>query len=317
MEKRQIKYERLPLTSDFVFKNVFGRYGNEDILKRFLIAILKENITKVTIQNGELPKETKNKKLGILDIRAEIDGNYLADIEMQVEDEDNITERTMYYLSKLYSGQINKKEEYQGMKKTIVIAILNFSYYQRAEYHSIAHMKFETNKNTEERVEKNFEGIEQELVTDKLEYHVIDLKRFKEKEQATGELADWINLILGREDKIKMVAKKNKEIEKADKVVEEMSQDPETRELYRLIQKGRIEHNTRMRSAFEKGLKTGEEKRNRKTEQKSGLEERNETTEKKSGKLEIAKKLVKMNIDREQICEATGLTEEEIESLQK
>mgnify|MGYP003296673873 CR=1 FL=1 len=61
MEKQQIKYERLPLTSDFVFKNVFGRYGNEDILKRFLSAVLNKNITEVVIQNGELPKEEKDK----------------------------------------------------------------------------------------------------------------------------------------------------------------------------------------------------------------------------------------------------------------
>ena len=29
--------EMIPLTWDYAFKNVFGRYGNEDILKRFLI----------------------------------------------------------------------------------------------------------------------------------------------------------------------------------------------------------------------------------------------------------------------------------------
>lgn len=143
---------------------------------------------------------------------------------------------------------------YQNMKRTIVIAILNFSYYNRAEYHSIAHMKFEINNNKEERLE-DYKGEEQELVTDKLEYHVIDLRRFKRKKQVEGELADWLNLILGNKEMIKMVEKKNKEIEKANKVVEEMGQDPETRELYRLIQKGRIEENTRMRGAYDDGLK--------------------------------------------------------------
>ena len=85
----------IPLTWDYAFKNVFGRYGNEDILKSFLSAILKENITKVTIQNGELPKDAKEEKLGILDIRAEIDNKYLIDVEMQVGDEKNITERAI------------------------------------------------------------------------------------------------------------------------------------------------------------------------------------------------------------------------------
>lgn len=95
-QTQQITYETLPLTWDYAFKNVFGRYGNEDILKRFLTAVLKENITNVIIQNGELPKNAKEEKLGILDIRAEIDNKYLIDIEMQVGNEKNITERAMH-----------------------------------------------------------------------------------------------------------------------------------------------------------------------------------------------------------------------------
>lgn len=314
----------IPLTWDYAFKNVFGRYGNEDILRRFLSAILKENITNVTIQNGELPKDTKDKKLGILDIRAEIDNKYLVDIEMQVGDEKNITERALYYLSKLYSGQINQNEEYQEMKKTIVIAILNFCYYNRAEYHSVAHMKFENNNNKEERLE-DYKGEEQELVTDKLEYHVIDLKRFKQKKKTEGELADWINLILGEKEKIKMVEKKNKEIEKATKVVEEMGQDPETRELYRLIQKGRIEENTRMRGAREDGYEQAKkeyEQKNKKLEkEKKEYEQKNkkieqEKKELEQEKIEIANKLIKMNIKIKDIEKITGLTAAELTKMQ-
>lgn len=283
---KQQTYERLPLTWDFAFKNVFGTYGREDILKRFLSAILNKNITKVAIQNGELPKDTKDQKLGILDIRAEIDGIELVDIEIQVKDEDNITERTMHYLSKLYSGQIKVAENYKTMKKSIVIAILGFTYYNRAEYHSIVHMKFDKNNNLDERLEQYEGKEEQELLTDKLELHIIDLKKFKQKKNAKGELCDWLNLILGEEEKIKMVEKNNREIEKANKIVEEMGQDPETRELYRLIEKGRIEENTRISNALEKDRR------------------------------EIAKKLLKLGLPIEQIVEVSKLPREEIEVLE-
>lgn len=265
-KQEQATFEKIPLTWDYAFKNVFGKYGNEDILKRFLSVILKENITKVVIQNGELEKETKDEKLGRLDIRVEINNKYLADVEMQVENKHNISERTMYYLSKLYSGQINQGEKYEEMKKTIVIAILDFSYYNRAEYHSIAHMKFEKNNNEEERVEKIFKGAEQELVTDKLEYHVIDLKRFKDKQETTGELADWINLILGEMGKIKMRNDKNdkiEELEKAVKVVEELEKDPETRELYRLRKKGEFERRMDMAGAYKEGIQERRKKETR------------------------------------------------------
>ena len=74
--------ERIPLTKDFMFKNVFGKYGNEDILAAFLETIIKTKITKLEIQNGELPKNSKENKLGILDIRAQINDGTIVNIEL-------------------------------------------------------------------------------------------------------------------------------------------------------------------------------------------------------------------------------------------
>ena len=58
----------------------------------------------------------------------------------------------------------------------------------------------------------------------------------------------------------------------------------------------------------ENGLKEGEEKRNKKTEKKNG---------RKESKIEIAKKLLAMNLTVEQIIEVTELTKEEIEKLKE
>ena len=109
--------ERIPLTKDFMFKNVFGKYGNED---------------------------------------------------------------------------------YSESNKVIVIALINFSYYKRPEYHMIAHMKFEENTNEEEIVDVEYLKNKDELVTEKLEMHIIDMKRYLRKEEAKGELSDWLNLILNK-----------------------------------------------------------------------------------------------------------------------
>lgn len=54
MEKKPIK--KLPLTSDIVFKRVFAREGNEDILKALLEAILEIPIKQVIVKNPELPQ---------------------------------------------------------------------------------------------------------------------------------------------------------------------------------------------------------------------------------------------------------------------
>ena len=49
MENKPIK--KLPLTSDIVFKRVFSKEGNEDILKSLLEAIIEKKINKVIVKN--------------------------------------------------------------------------------------------------------------------------------------------------------------------------------------------------------------------------------------------------------------------------
>ena len=65
--------KKLPLTSDIVFKRVFSREGNEDILKSLLEAILEIPIQDVIVKNPELPRNLYDSKAGILDVKVEID----------------------------------------------------------------------------------------------------------------------------------------------------------------------------------------------------------------------------------------------------
>ena len=74
--------ERLPLTNDYVFKRVFAKEGNENILKDLLEAVLDIKIEKVEVQNPEIPKEAIEDKLSVLDIKAQLDEKTIVDIEM-------------------------------------------------------------------------------------------------------------------------------------------------------------------------------------------------------------------------------------------
>ena len=104
MTKKQNKEtERMQLTVDYAFKRVFGRNGNESILKDFLESILDIEIKDITIQNPEIPKNMKDGKVGLLDIRAEINGDEITEVEMQVQNQYNINKRSPIYLTKLHS----------------------------------------------------------------------------------------------------------------------------------------------------------------------------------------------------------------------
>ena len=92
--------QKLKLTNDFIFKKVFGKKGNESILKDLLEAILKIKIEKIEIQaEVELERELIDDKTGILDIEATIDDSTVIDIEMQMQNQYNMKERTLLLVS--------------------------------------------------------------------------------------------------------------------------------------------------------------------------------------------------------------------------
>ena len=57
INEQETNIKKLPLTSDYVFKRIFGQEENKEALKDFLEGILKINIEKIEINNPELPKD--------------------------------------------------------------------------------------------------------------------------------------------------------------------------------------------------------------------------------------------------------------------
>lgn len=95
---------KLTPKNDIVFKKIFGRIGNEDILKDFLSAILEKDIEQVEIQKDtQIEKMTLTDKTGILDIKAITNDNVQINVEMQIVNHQNMEKRTLFYWSKLYT----------------------------------------------------------------------------------------------------------------------------------------------------------------------------------------------------------------------
>ncbi len=290
MIEKNIK--KLPLTSDIVFKRVFAKDGNEDILKALLEAILEIQIQNVIVKNPELPRNLYESKAGILDVKVEIDKDVICDIEMQVKDLKNIDKRSIYYMSRILSDELKKSEDYATVKNTIVINLLNFEFYQRNSYHSIAHMKFEKTKDNK-FVDMGYQK-EEEIATKDLEMHFIEIPKFiKKNPEAKTKLEQWLWLIAGREEKLEMAKKENKEIKKAMDIIDEMSMDEKEWELYQSRKMAIMDYNTGVREAKEQGIEQG----------------------KKRKQIEIAKKLLSKNMTIKEIEEITELSIEEIQKL--
>ena len=290
----------LPLTSDYVFKRIFGQEENKQALKDFLESILDEEILKIEIKNPEIPKNFYDSKYGVLDLKVTLNDKSIVDVEMQMKNEHNIEQRDTFYLASNYVNELKEGEPYTNCKKSIVINILNFMYYNRNEYHSVARMIFEEAKE-EEKVEMGYKE-EDRYMTKYLEVHIIELPKFKIKNpKMHTKLEEWLWLFIGSDEKVSEASKKNKEIEKIKKKLASMSLSPEERNNYeyrlRAIrdEADAIEYKTKQ--AKEEGIKEGLEQ---------GISQGIEQT---------AKEMLKNNFTIEQIETITKLTKEEIERL--
>lgn len=83
-------------TNDYIFKRIFSKKGNEDLLKDLLEGILEIKIDKIeVIQEVEIERIDIEDKTGVLDIKAIVDETTTIDIEIQVRNEYNMIERQM------------------------------------------------------------------------------------------------------------------------------------------------------------------------------------------------------------------------------
>ena len=296
MEQKAIKL--LPLTCDYVFKRIFGQEENKEALKDFLESILCEKIYKIEIKNPEIPKNYYDSKYGVLDLKVTLNNTTVVDVEMQVRNEHNIEQRDTFYLASNYVNELKEGEPYTNCKKSIVINIVNFTYYKRNEYHSIARMIFEEPKE-EEKVEMGYKE-EDRYMTKHLEMHIIELPKFKKKNpKMHTKLEEWLWLFVGSDEKVSEASKKNKEIEKIKKKLASMSLSQEERNNYEYRLRAIRDEEDAIEFATRKGMEQGIEQ---------GATQKCE---------EFIIKLLEKNTKTEDIIELTGETKEKIEEIKK
>jgi len=118
---------RYTLKTDTLFKLLFRKYQN--LLKRLVadfLCIEYESITQFVVTNPDITPEELGKKFCRLDINMIVNGHRV-DIEVQVSDEGNYPERSLFYWAREFSTGINESENYSLLPRTFVISILGFN----------------------------------------------------------------------------------------------------------------------------------------------------------------------------------------------
>lgn len=231
---------------DFCFKELME---DKDVRKGFLSVILgvkAEEILKTELLPTHLRKEQKEDKFGILDVRVLLNGNIEIDIEIQLMSYRLWPERSLFYLSKMYTNQIHEGEAYDKLGKCIHIGILNFELFpEEKEYYSCFHF---------------WEDDRHIKYTDKIELHILELTKLEKYEYPETELLKWMKFMNAEKmEDFEMLAKDNEYMEKAYERLARISADKEKRLEYEAREKAIRDHNSFMKYYAEKGFQQGME----------------------------------------------------------
>ena len=118
---------------DFAFKKIFGSSDSKDILINFLNAILYE--AQPLIEDLEIiESQPENLTLGAqetrLDVKATINGDRIALVEIQLINVPSFGNRVLYNAAKSYSQQLTGKDRYERLKTVISLKIADFEMFE-------------------------------------------------------------------------------------------------------------------------------------------------------------------------------------------
>ncbi|MDR0305828.1 MAG: Rpn family recombination-promoting nuclease/putative transposase [Chitinispirillales bacterium] len=95
-----------------------------------------ESIDDLRVKNSDMPPAVAGDKSSRLDINMWIKGRF-ADLEIQVSDEGDYPERSLYCWALLYSGALATGEDYRDLPPTVVISVIDFVLFKNhKEFHS-------------------------------------------------------------------------------------------------------------------------------------------------------------------------------------
>ena len=210
--------------NDIVFQTLFTR-GKESITKSLIENILKIKINKLDLdKNKDLLNGNTKDKNGRLDLRAVIDDNVECNIEIQLSTHKKMLERFLYYWAKIYTANLERGEDYEKLRKTISIIIVNENIEQFREIKKAC---------TKWRItEENYKNM---ILTDYFQVVIIELSKATEEYKNNKEdgMLQWMMFLDNPEDvEVKKIMENNKEIKEAKNELDKISQDEIMRSIF-------------------------------------------------------------------------------------
>ena len=203
-----------PFTNDYMFRAILQK--DKQVLKALVSALLhleKDSVKEVTITNPiELGAAISDKDF-ILDIRIDLDGEKLIDLEMQVTNQYNWPERSISYAARSFD-HLNSGQDYSEVLTVHSIGFLNYTLFPEApEFFATYELR---NRKSGK------------LYSSKFSIHVLDLTKIdlaSEEDKKFG-IDRWARLFMAKTwEELRMVAKNNPDLLQASNELYTINKD--------------------------------------------------------------------------------------------
>jgi len=218
--------------NNFFFYKIFGEKGNEIQLLGFINAVLGKTgdnkfVSVEILENKNFIAEIIGGKSCSLDVRARLKNGVMVNIEVQLRNQYNIDRRSLFYLSKEYTRDLESGEDYLKLPNVIAINIVDYNFPNTRDFHSCFRLREDTEKDI--------------ILTDALEIHFINMVKYRKqgKDRLDEPLCRWLAWFNKNStpEILEEVVSMDTAIQNADKRMSNLTMSEEEMDTYYRMQK--------------------------------------------------------------------------------
>lgn len=170
-------------TVDFCFRELMK---NAKVRTGFVAALLDlppSEVRETRLLPCELSPAYPDEKLGILDVLVLMADGSRMNLEMQMYFYEFWDSRILFYLSKIFSGQLKKGDSYSKLRRCIHVSILNFTRFEDDDCYHVIHF---------------YDGASKKRYTDLMELQFLELPKLPPEARSEKGIIRWMRFLRGK-----------------------------------------------------------------------------------------------------------------------
>ena len=285
--------------NDYVFKRLFAEAP--DLLVSLINDLRPDlpEITDIEVLNPNIEASELTGKYIILDVLARDTEGVQYNIEMQVRRYNAWGQRSLYYLARMLSDQLDAGREYHRLKAAVGIHLLDFDLFDdNPAQKEQSVWRFEMRDSAQPDV----------LLGNELQLNIIELKKADALGITSDTLKAWVTFFEHWQEDALMANITHEPIKKAMSRIRLLSADKEEKRLALVRERALHDEATLMHEAKEEGREEGREEG-----EHIGYQKAQSEAQKKIAAAVM--NLVKLGLPDEQVAEAFQIGEEEVQAI--